>query len=691
MKNLHNYQIIKLFSIILFIFIFEPNLVAQDSLSPQDLLQLKSCNEAKVSPDGKWIAYTVRIPRSAVEKPGNAYTQLYLFSNQDNTKIPFITGEVNVSSIQWKPDGTQISFKMKRGEDAKTQVWGISVKGGEAFQITQTETGIISYRWHPIEDKIAYTATTSLSSKEKTLKEKGYKFIYYEENLKHRNLFIYRTDPQSTSEPIQLTQDVTVWGFQFSPDGNTIATDVSKKNLIDHRYMFRKIFLLDIATKKLTKLTDNPGKLGNYSFNPDGSKIVYCAALNRKDHQVSQVFVINRDGNNLKNLTPKNFIGHVNWVGWKDNNTIIYRSGEKVWSTLSTVNATSGKRKIILHAQDSGLIFSAPSFTKDFKVFTMVASSPHHPSELVRWSPGSSIKKLTNLNPILSGRKLGQQIVFNYSARDGQPLEGLLIYPTDYQKDNLYPLIVVVHGGPESHYYNSWVSRYSTPGQVLSGKGYFVFYPNYRASTGYGVDFALTGYGDPAGIEFDDIADGIDALVEKGYVDKNRVGLGGGSYGGYAAAWFSTYYTKKIKASCMFVGISDLISKRGTSDISYEELYVHSGRLLEEMWEESLKRSPIYYAHQSKTAVLIVGGADDTRVHPSQSLEFYRRLKMNNHPAVRLVQYPGEGHGNSKQTSQSDLLYRLLDWYDWYVKNNKSFEGPMPPLDISNYYGLDLD
>ena len=141
----------------------------------------------------------------------------------------------------------------------------------------------------------------------------------------------------------------------------------------------------------------------------------------------------------------------------------------------------------------------------------------------------------------------------------------------------------------------------------------------------------------------------------------------------------------------MFVGISDLISKRGTSDISYEELYVHSGRLLEEMWEESLKRSPIYYAHQSKTAVLIVGGADDTRVHPSQSLEFYRRLKMNNHPAVRLVQYPGEGHGNSKQTSQSDLLYRLLDWYDWYIKNNKLLDGPMPPLDISEYYGIDLD
>lgn len=691
MKSRYNYQIIKLFAIILFVLILGPNLVAQDPLSPQDLLQLKSCSESKISPDGQWIAYSVRVPRVAANKPGSAYNELYLMSNQDKSTIPIITGEVNVSSLQWKPDGTQISFKMKRGEDAKTQVWAISVKGGEAFQITHSETEVISYQWHPLEDKIAYTANTPLTSKEKTLEEKGYKFVYYEENLKHRNLYIDCIASLCDAEPVQLTQDVTVWGFQFSPDGKTIAADISKKNLIDYRYMFRKIYLLDVASKELTQLTDNPGKLDNYSFSPDGSKIAYCAALNRKDHQISQVLVINRDGSNLKILTPPNFIGHVNWVGWKNNSTILYRSGEKVWTTLSTVKANGGNRKVILNAKDSGLIFSTPSYTKNFKNFVMVASSPYHPSELVSWSPGNSIKKLTNLNPLLADLNLGEQFVFQYSARDGHPLEGLLIYPTNYQKGKTYPLIVTVHGGPESHYYNEWVTRYSTPGQVLSGKGYFVFYPNYRASTGYGVDFALTGYGDPAGVEFDDIADGIDALIEKGFADKARVGLGGGSYGGYAAAWFSSYYTEKIKAACMFVGISDVISLQGTTDIAYEMQYVHFGRPLEEMWEESLKRSPIYYAHQSKTAVLIVGGADDTRVHPSQSFEYYRRLKMNDHPAVRLVQYPGEGHGNSKQTSQTDLLYRLLDWYDWYVKEANAFDGPMPQLDISDYYGLDLD
>ena len=167
--------------------------------------------------------------------------------------------------------------------------------------------------------------------------------------------------------------------------------------------------------------------------------------------------------------------------------------------------------------------------------------------------------------------------------------------------------------------------------------------------------------------------------------------MAGGSYGGYASAWFATKYTAKVKAVCMFVGISNVISKRGTTDIPYEEMYVHSGKSLEEQWQMNLKRSPVYWAHQSKTATLIYGGAADTRVPPSQSVELFRRMKMNKHPAVRLVQYPGEGRGNSKQVGQVDVLNRQMQWLDWYVKDLKPLDGEMPPLDISDSYGLDWE
>jgi len=677
---------------ILFLTLMGTALYAQEVLTPKDILSLKTCSNAEISPDGKWIAYRVSVPRQNDEKPGGAYSELYVVSTKTGEIIPYITGKISMSTIRWSPDGKQIGFLTRRGEIAKTQVWAIPVNGGEAYQITNSKNGVITYRWHPNGKKIAYTATTPPTKQEKTLKKKGYKFIFYEEDWKHRNLYMTcagGVDSKYDCEPQQLTKGVTVWGFIFSPDGKTIAADISPKNLIDQRYMFRKIYLLDLESKGLTQVSQNPGKLGNYAFSPDGSKIAYCAALERKDHKTSQVLVMNTDGSGLKNLTPPNFIGHVNWVGWKNNSTILYQSGEGVWPTLSLVKATGGKREIILHAKDSGIIFSTPSFTKNFKSFAFSGNSPTLPGGIFFWQVGKELRNMTDLNPWLFEKKLGRQIVFRFNARDGQEIEGLLIYPVDYQKDQTCPLVVSVHGGPESHHSNGWKSGYSSPGQVLAGKGYAVYFPNYRASTGYGVEFALSGYEDAAGVEFDDIADGIDALIEQSIADPDRVGLGRGSYGGYASAWFSSYYTKKVKAVCMFVGISDLISKRGTSDIPYEELYVHSGKLLEDMWEESLKRSPIYYAHQSQTATLILGGADDTRVHPSQSLEFYRRMKMNNHPAVRLVQYPGEGHGNRKQPGRIDFLYRTLDWYDWYVKDLKPLDGDLPTLDISEKYGLD--
>lgn len=666
------------------------SLFADDVYTVEDLLKTKAVTTAEISPNGDLIAFTVLAPRAADDKPGAAYNNLYLVSTQGGEPKSFVTGKQSVSEIAWSPDGASIAFLTKRGDKSKAQVWVIPVSGGEAEQITHSETSVLGFHWHPSGNKIAYIATTPKSAREEALKEKGYGFIFYEENLKHRNLHMVDLKSGDTE---QLTEGVTVWTFVFSPDGAKIAASMTEKNLIDYRYAFRKIHLLDLGSKKLRQLTDNPGKLGNFKFSPDGKTMAYAAALTQSDNNVSQAYIIDVSGGAAKNLTEQNFRGHITWVGWKDNGTIVYRAHEGVLTTISQVRLTGGNgvtRELLLSAKDVGFVFNSPSYTRGFEKVTLVGQSPEYPGEVFYWEVGKKPRRLTTTNPWLTERELGRQEAIQYKARDGAEIEGLLIYPVDYKKGGTYPLVVIVHGGPESNYSNGWISRYSTPGQVLAGRGYAAFYPNYRSSTGYGVEYAATGYGDAAGVEFDDIADGIEYLITTGIADKARIGLGGGSYGGYASAWFASYYTKYVKAVCMFVGISDLISKRGTTDIPYEELFVHSGRKLEEMWQQNLKRSPIYWAHQSKTAVLIYGGAADTRVDPSQSREFHRRLKMNDHPAVRLVQYPGEPHGNKKQPGQIDVVYRILDWYDWYVKEAKPLDGPMPPLDISDRYGLEL-
>jgi dipeptidyl aminopeptidase/acylaminoacyl peptidase len=671
--------------------LFDGKIAAAQVLTAEDVISIETTRECRISPNGKWIAYVVRSQRPPTDKAGSDYHELFVTSTASGATRPFITGEVDIRSTEWSPDGSMIAFLTTRGEGAKRQVWIIPSDGGEAFQATHSKTSVLAFHWHPDGRHIAYVATTPPSKREEQLKEKGYGFVFFEESLKNRNLYLVEVDPTGgDADPRQLTDDLSVWSFEFGPDGRTIALGATAQNLTDQRYVNQNIFFFDVDGGVSTPVPRDPSKLGNFAFSPDGSKLAFVAGRDRRDHRESHCYVVGVSGGPVRDLTPPGFRGHVEWVGWKDPKTLAYMASEGVSKTLNVARLDGGKRSVILDSRKSGFIPGRPSHTKDFKHFAMVGSSPDVPGGLFYWTPGKPLKRLTTLNPWLAERTLAKQEVIRYAARDGMEIEGILYYPVGYEEGKTYPLIVTVHGGPEAHYSLSWHGRYFHPAHMLAGKGYAVFLPNYRSSTGYGVDFTKDHLGDPAGKEFDDIADGIEHLIARGVADRERVGLGGGSYGGYAAAWFSSYYTRYVRAVCMFVGISNLISKRGTTDIPLEELMVHSGARLEDMWELSLERSPIYHAKNSRTAVLIFGGTDDPRVSPSQSIEYYRRLKMNNHPAVRLVRYPGERHGNSKQPGKIDVIHRTIQWYDWYVRDKKPIDGPMPPLDISDHYGLDL-
>lgn len=263
-------------------------------------------------------------------------------------------------------------------------------------------------------------------------------------------------------------------------------------------------------------------------------------------------------------------------------------------------------------------------------------------------------KRLTDSNPWLKDVRLAKQEVVTFKARDGLELQGILIRPLDEVAGQRYPLLLTVHGGPESHDVNGWVTRYAGPGQMGAAKGYAVFYPNYRGSTGRGVAFSKLGQGDYAGKEFDDLVDAVDHLVAMGLVDTKKVGVTGGSYGGYASAWCATKLTERFAAAVMFVGISNNVSKNGTTDIPQEMELVHARMGVAENIDFLMERSPIAYVKQARTPILIMGGKDDPRVHPTQSMELYRQLKTLGQVPVRLVYFPGEGHGNQRAASKYD-------------------------------------
>jgi dipeptidyl aminopeptidase/acylaminoacyl peptidase len=671
-----------------------PQAAMAEGLSLDDVLQLRVVTQAALSHDGKLVAYTLSVPRSAEADNGPEWSQLYMISTDGGPSRPFVTGEVEIHDPAFSPDDRYVAFRAKRGDDEHQQVWVIPLDGGEAQRVTGSESDVLFYAWSPLGDRLAYVAAAPKSERRKELEEKGYWPGSFEENLRDRTLYMVPfTFGEVALQAEALTDTVSVWQLAFSPDGQQIALGISDDPLVDQRYMFQRIHLLDLATGERRRIVNNPGKLGNFCFSPDGKQLAYTAAWRREDHAVSNAYVLELETGRFADLTPPYFGGHITSVAWQDAEHVIYLAEESVWTTISRVRPgqDSRKREVLFNAERTGLITDLPRLHPGVRTWAMLGNSPEHPSEVYVWSGQGDLQRLTISNPWLAERELAEQIVVRYAASDGLEIEGILMLPLAYEEDERYPLLVSVHGGPESRVPQGWLSSHFRPGQAAAARGYVVFYPNYRGSTGRGLEFARAAYGDPAGKEFDDIADGIRHLIDEGLADGQRVGISGGSYGGYAAAWFGTYYTALVRAAVTFAGISDLVSKRLLTDIPYEDEYVHMGKPLRESWELMRERSPIAYAHMSRSAILILHGQADPRVSPCQGRELYRALKMSGHPAVRLVTYPDEGHGNRRRFGRWDAAHRLLRWFDWYVMEARPLNGPLPPLDISAQYGLPDD
>lgn len=668
--------------------LFLPVFVAAAPLTVDQLLDIEQVRACDVSPDGRLAAYTVSVNRALDEDAGGAWSRLWVVATDGETAPrSFVGGEVSVSSPSFSPDGRLLAFKMKRGDDAKTQVWVIPVDGGEATAATASPTGVGVYAWSRDGAALYYTDTDERPAHEKDLKKKKQLPRWYEENLIHRPLRrIAVAWGERPGEAETLVDGMSVWAIAPAAGADVLAFGASEVNLIDHRIMYQDIHLLDLATGEHRLLVDVPGKLGDIRMSPDGALVAWTGAASTHDHAVSTLYVADAATGDNRDLTPDDFIGHVRHAAWRDGRTLLVQADEGSYTTLSTIDAVKGwdSRKV---RYEGRMIVGMPASRPGASTMAMVGHDPRTPRELWAWSGKGALKRLTRHNPWLDDVELAEQEVVTWTARDGLEIEGILLKPVDWDGAPA-PLIVDVHGGPESHRPNGWNTRYACRGQAAAGMGYVVLQPNYRGSTGRGLEFAASAFGEPAGPEFDDIVDGVDDLIERGLVDRDRVGVAGGSYGGYATYWLSTRYTDRFAAGAGFVGVSDLVAKRYLTDIPYEDELVHMGARVSRQRELMHERSPITYAEQCRTPLLIMHGENDTRVHPSQSQELYRALKMAGHPAVRLVWYPGEGHGHSKRFGRVDHVTRTLAWFDWYLKDGKPLDGPMPPLDLSAELGL---
>ena len=613
-------------------------------------------------------------------------------------KRQFIGGENKVSRIRFTPDGELITYLAEREGDDHDALWAIPLAGGESRRLLSFETAIKDYRVSPDGTRVAFVAKEPKDEERENAHDKGYSQEVFEEDWLPGRVWLASMPPfypvvvdpsareeqeEEDDEPRALPLEGSAFNVRWSPDGVHLAVDLAPTPLIDDRYMHRRVHVVDADTGEVRARFDNPGKLGDFGFSPGGARVAMISAADPNDPAAGRLMVAPVGGGDLIDLLP-GLEGHIKAFAWRDSATLVFLSDEGEETRLGTVAVDGGAQTshLVSGVKEGGVrvpVMTGLGLSEGGERLALVGESPAHPSEVYTVVLGEGApKRITDSNPWLRDVELAPQEVFRHQARDGLDLSGVLIRPLG-AAEGPAPLILSVHGGPEGHRRNGWLTVYSAPGQLAAARGYAVFYPNYRGSTGRGVAFSKLGQGDAAGGEFDDLVDAVDALATAGIVDPDRVGVTGGSYGGYATGWLATRYSERFRAGVMFVGISNKICKGMTTEIPVEDIMVHTGFAPYTRWQFSLERSPIYHVEKCRTPLLIAGGTDDARVHPSQSLQLYRALKLIGKAPVRYVRYPGEEHGNARAAARDDYARRLMRWMDHFVMQGKD---DLPPWQL---------
>ncbi len=643
---------------------------AKAPLGIDDLFRVRVAREARISPDGKAVAFLVQVPRTpGKDEDGPAWTELHV-AERGKPARPFVAGEGNVSRLAFSRDGAEVFFVAKRKGDATAALWSIRRDGGEARRRATLPADVEGYALSPKEEGVvALLAKEKKAEAVEAREKKGFDREVFEEEWRPVKVWVARLDGGAAPRALDLPGSAS--DVRFAPTGDRLSVALAQTPSVDDGYMNRKVHVVALDGKVVGRV-ENDGKLGSVAWSPDGTRLAMICAADRNDPSTAALGVVPATGGRPKDLLA-GFDGHPAAFAWAGNDRLVVLAARGVSTDLLELPAAGGAPKRLPLTE--GFVVDGLDRAAD-GTLAVVAGRPDRPAEPYLLEAGSpKPEPLADLNPWLARRRLGTQSVVRWKARDGVELEGILIEPVERAAGARVPLVLLVHGGPEAHVSNGWVTRYAEPGQLLAAKGIAAFYPNYRGSTGRGLAFSKTSQADPAGKEFDDLVDAVDHLVATGLVDPKKVGIAGGSYGGYAASWAATFYSERFAAAVSFVGISDLTSKAGTTDIPVEDVDVHMLSMPWTRFAQSRERSPLTYVAKARTPLLLLHGTADPRVHPAQSLLLYRYLKLAGHPALRLVRYPGEGHGNRRAASQLDAAVRILEWFEHYLLGS----GGAPP------------
>ncbi|MBL8191877.1 MAG: S9 family peptidase [Acidobacteria bacterium] len=640
-----------------------------------DLINVKTAGGAQISPDGKYVAYSV----GETDWKQDAFvTQLWLVNVATGKSLQLTRGDKSSGNPQWSPDGAWLAFTSNRIGD-KNQIFVIHPDGGEATQLTKAENGVGGYAWSRDGKQIAFTSTDVDQKFAKDRKDHLGDFEVVRREYSHSHLFTVDV-AEALKAPVAGTQrtkgkDFTVGSASWSPDGSKIAFAATiNPDLINGGTA--DIYLLNLADNSVNKLVAQAGPDNNPNWSPDGKWIVFSSAMGNPKyfHSNSRLAIVSVDGGAPRSITD-GFDEQPSFAEWNADG--IYFSGlQKTASHLFRLDPASGKFTRV--SQPDNFMFSGASFTKNGKQIAFTAPSPTSLSEVYVSSIASfAPRKLTAMTDQIKDFTLASREVISWQSKDGATIEGVLIKPADFDANKKYPLLCVIHGGPTGIDRPTLLDARYYPADIWAAKGALVLKVNYRGSAGYGEKFRQLNVRNLGVGDAWDVISGVDHLIAKGWVDGNRVGCMGWSQGGYISAFLTTS-SDRFKAISVGAGISNWATYYYNTDITPFTIQYLGDDPADDP-EIYAKTSPMSYVKQSKTPTLIQHGEFDKRVPIPNAYELRQGLEDRGVP-VEMVVYKGYGHGITKPKSMRAVMLHNLGWFNHYIFGDAKPDFAKPEL-----------
>lgn len=656
-------------------------------ITAEDLYRIRYTSDPQLSPDGKKVAFV----QTSINEQRQYVNQLYVQSLTDRTITPLTSGEARDSNPRWSPDGSKLAFVSNRS--GKSQIWLIDAAGGEAVQLTKGKHAATQPVWSPDGKYILFSSLLDAGEsfddpadeQEKSLpkaievtrmkyKSDNYGFVY----AKSKQLALLEVETGSITPLTQGLYDHA--DGVFSPDGKWLAIIANRSENPDFQHE-TDLYLIPVEGGEWKKLTASDGTYGLPSWSPDGSKIAYIGATTER-HQyavMKKIWIVDVESGERRCVT-KDWdvqvgdvtIGDVRSPGHPNPGAVWTQDGEGYYF-LASERGGSGVYRASLDGSVTPVVTGERnvygfSYHPQSDSLVIAVSDPVTPGDLyqVDLVTGEETRLTVVNRELFAGIQLATPEEIQFAGADGWQIQGWLLKPAQFQPDGKYPLILQIHGGPHSMYGHTFFHEF----QLLASQGYAVLYTNPRGSHGYGETFVQAVCGDYGGNDYRDLMHAVDYACSRfSWIDETRMGVAGGSYGGFMTNWI-VGQTNRFKAAVTDRSICNWISFYGVSDIGYhfsaEEIQANPFADPQKMWDHS----PLRLAANVETPLLIMHGEKDYRCPIEQAEQLYITLKHQGKAPVSFVRFPDANHEMSRSGDPEQRVLRLqytVDWFNSYV------------------------